>query len=441
MPTIIEKNTINIRFTNENIKAEMHRITIHTPTDADMKEFLEILQKVLLSFQLNIKSLGTIHSVIYNYLKEAHNDYLETCDWSEMPEFLVDEELRKTPSVILYIEVCDKEKELCDALAKATGKTFTTKSTYVWFPSRPVPQSRNNYYITDEKITPKYPIFIISKGRWDTRQTSKYLEWANIDYKIVVESSEYEQYAKVINPSKILIMPDEFKAEQVALGNGGGIPVRNFVMRYSKANGDKRHWILDDNIVSYKRLNNSDRTICKTGAVFRSLEDYVDRYTNILLAGHNYSMFGVSTNTGFRPIIKNTRIYSSILIHNDIPFEWRGKYNEDTDLSLRVMKAGFPTILFNHILADKLKTLTTKGGNTDTIYAVENFGFLKSNSLKEQHPDCAIVKERYGRTHHLVNYEPFKALKAELIPEYTLNGVANNYGMKLGDKKANVFFK
>ena len=74
MPTIIEKNTINIRFTNENIKAEMHRITIHTPTDADMKEFLEILQKVLLSFQLNIKSLGTIHSVIYNYLKEAHND-------------------------------------------------------------------------------------------------------------------------------------------------------------------------------------------------------------------------------------------------------------------------------------------------------------------------------------------------------------------------------
>ena len=32
----------------------------------------------------------------------------------------------------------------------------------------------------------KYPIYIISKGRWESRKTSKTLEYMKIDYKIIV---------------------------------------------------------------------------------------------------------------------------------------------------------------------------------------------------------------------------------------------------------------
>lgn len=36
---------------------------------------------------------------------------------------------------------------------------------------------------------------------------------------------------------------------------------------------------------------------------------------------------------------EDRRAFPCILIQNDIPFRWRGRYNEDTDLSLRALKA------------------------------------------------------------------------------------------------------
>ena len=50
---------------------------------------------------------------------------------------------------------------------------------------------------------PRHPIFIISKGRADSRLTSKSLEEMGVDYRIVIEPQEYDQYAAVIDPNKI----------------------------------------------------------------------------------------------------------------------------------------------------------------------------------------------------------------------------------------------
>ena len=58
-------------------------------------------------------------------------------------------------------------------------------------------------------MNPKYPIYIVSKGRADSRLTSKALEKINCPYYIVVEEQEFDIYAKVIDPAKILIfLPD-----------------------------------------------------------------------------------------------------------------------------------------------------------------------------------------------------------------------------------------
>jgi hypothetical protein len=48
----------------------------------------------------------------------------------------------------------------------------------------------------------KYPIYIPSKGRWESRLTSKALEEIKVPYKIVVEPSEYENYSKFICQKK-----------------------------------------------------------------------------------------------------------------------------------------------------------------------------------------------------------------------------------------------
>ena len=70
-------------------------------------------------------------------------------------------------------------------------------------------------------MNPKYPIYIISKGRWKSRYTSKALEKMKTPYRIVVEPSEYDNYKEVIDSNKILKLPSNFSEL-----NMGGIPVK-----------------------------------------------------------------------------------------------------------------------------------------------------------------------------------------------------------------------
>lgn len=71
-------------------------------------------------------------------------------------------------------------------------------------------------------MNPKYPVYIISKGRHESRLTSKALEVMNVPYHIVIEPQEYDLYASVIDPKKIKVLPFS------NLGQGS-IPARNWV--------------------------------------------------------------------------------------------------------------------------------------------------------------------------------------------------------------------
>jgi len=271
------------------------------------------------------------------------------------------------------------------------------------------------------QMNPKYPIYIISKGRWEKRQTSKALEMMNVPYHIVIEPQEYDNYVKYIEPKKILVLPFS------NLGQGS-IPARNWVWEHSLSIGAKRHWILDDNMDSFYRVNRNMKLIVTSGAIFRAAEDFVDRYKNIAIAGFQYNSF-VFKDAIVPPYRLNTRIYSCILIKNDINYRWRGKYNEDTDLSLRVLKDGWVTCLFNAFLVNKETTMRAKGGNTDELYKYTNNRKEFAESLKNQHPELVEVTWKFNRRHHQVNYKPFQ--KNKLIKKENLiikNGI-NNYGM------------
>ena len=51
-------------------------------------------------------------------------------------------------------------------------------------------------------VTPRYPIYVISKSRWESRLTVKALEWIRVPYHVVIEPQEYEQYAAVVDPNE-----------------------------------------------------------------------------------------------------------------------------------------------------------------------------------------------------------------------------------------------
>ncbi|MGH2362107.1 MAG: hypothetical protein ACRDGM_16395, partial [bacterium] len=246
----------------------------------------------------------------------------------------------------------------------------------------------------------RYPIYIISKGRWQKRLTATALEKLGLDYRLVVEPQELVQYTGAgADPSKIFTLPFSNLGE-------GSIPARNWVWEHALAGGADRHWILDDNLDGFYRLNQNLKTKVVDFNPFEIAEDFVDRYENVALAGLQYEFFA-DRRSVHPPFLLNTRIYSCILIKNDLPYRWRGRYNEDTDLSIRALKDGWCTVLFNAVLAKKMPTMSMAGGNTDELYGGDG-RLLMAESLMAQHPDIVSVTRKWGRWQHQVDYSRFK---------------------------------
>ena len=272
----------------------------------------------------------------------------------------------------------------------------------------------------------RYPIFIPSKGRWDSNQTARALNTLGVHYRVCVEPAEYELYARKIPASQLLKLPENFSERGQA-----SIPARNWIWDRAIEEGAERYWLLDDNISSFYRTNLNRRIRVTTAAIFACAEDFTDRYENIAFSGFNNVGFVKARNDRIPPFYLNTRIYSMTLINTAVPYRWRGQYNEDTDICLRALKDGWCTIQFNAFLGDKTTTMRMRGGNTDTIYNTGDQRREFAESLKRQHPDVVEVTWKFGRWHHQVDYSPFKSnrLKRKTGVE-VLPGV-NEYGMKL----------
>lgn len=291
-------------------------------------------------------------------------------------------------------------------------------------------------------MLPRYPIYIVSKGRWKNRLTSKALNVMGIPYKIVVEQDQLPMYQAEVGADRCLVLPRRYLDEYDTCDDLGDTKskgpgaARNFVWDHATELGSKRHWVMDDNLDAFHRLNRNIKRESDTPAIFAAMEDFVDRYENVPVAGPNYYSF-VKSSDGVPAFVTNTRIYSCLLIQNDAPYRWRGRYNEDTDLSLRVLKDGLCTIQFNAFLQGKVTTQRMKGGNTDEFYALEGTK-AKSQMLADLHPDVAKVVWRFNRWHHHVDYKPFSKNRLIKRDDVVASKKINNYGMELVDVAANV---
>jgi len=129
-------------------------------------------------------------------------------------------------------------------------------------------------------MNPKHPVYIVSKGRWDSRLTSKALEYMGVPYFIIVEKNEYDEYAKVIDKRKILVLPRQYKTEydtfwprESDTRTGPG-PARNFAWNHSIDSGHRYHWVMDDNLDAFHRLNRNEKWETNTGTIFKCMEDF-----------------------------------------------------------------------------------------------------------------------------------------------------------------------
>ncbi len=228
-------------------------------------------------------------------------------------------------------------------------------------------------------------------------------EQDNVAFKLVVEPQEYEDYIKHFPKANIVKLP----FSNLGLG---GIPARNWVWQDAKKSGAARHWIWDDNIRSTYYWWKGRRVRCNANLAISSVEEFTDRYENIAISGMNYTTFIFSSST---PYLLNSRVYSNLLIRNDIDFKWRGRYNEDTDLCLQVLSNNWATVLFNVFSIEKMHTMTMKGGNSDQLY--QGDGRLEmARSLERAWPYVVETKKKFKRPQHHV-IKGFKQFDTPLI--------------------------
>ena len=256
-----------------------------------------------------------------------------------------------------------------------------------------------------------------------------------VPFYVVVEENEYSDYASVIDKKKILVLDPAYQrdydtfdkfGDSKPLGSG---PPRNFAWAHAIDSGAEWHWCIDDNIRGFYRYNRNLKVPVSSGTILRCMEDFVLRYTNVGMAGPNYFMFASRKQKNTRPFTLNTRIYSCNLIRNDTPFRWRGRYNEDTDLSLRMLKRSWATVLFNAFLQYKSPTGTVAGGLTEDFYKKEGTE-AKSRLLQKMHPDVTKLVWRFGRPHHHVNYKRFAKTRLQVKPGIEIASGVDNYGME-----------
>jgi len=264
------------------------------------------------------------------------------------------------------------------------------------------------------KLRPRFPIYIPSYSRWQWERalTARALDRMGLKYKIIVEPFQADKYIDVFGKKYILILPEEYHRNYETLDDYGMSkpqgpgPARNFAWEHSIKRGYDWHWVMDDNIRNFLIRHKGARYPTDDPAFFRLMEDFVLQYENISMAGPHYFMFS-STTIHRPPLTFNTRIYSCNLIRNDVPFRWRGRYNEDTILSLDMLFAGWVTVQFNVFLQEKVNTQKIKGGNAEAFYLKEGT-YPKSLMLYREFPEVVRLTYRFRRWHHYVDYSIFK---------------------------------
>jgi hypothetical protein len=244
-----------------------------------------------------------------------------------------------------------------------------------------------------EITSPQYPVYIPSKGRPNS-QTARRLIKDGVPFHIVVQPQDREAYVAIYGEERVLVLPFTDHTH-------GLMRARNWIKEHATSTGHKRHWQLDDNIQVFYRYTDGRRLPCLAGIALRICEELSDRYENVAISGLNYAMF-VNRSHKQPPFYLNVHVYSCTLVLNAIPHCWRIRYNDDTDICLQVLADRWCTILLNAFVAQKLRTMTVKGGNTDDLYKITDGRLKMAKQLERLWPGIVKTKRRFGRPQHVI---------------------------------------
>jgi hypothetical protein len=200
------------------------------------------------------------------------------------------------------------------------------------------------------------------------------------NYYVVVEPQDQDLYEKQFDKANVLVMPEN---------NKGIAYVRNFCKKDAKAKGFSYHWQIDDNIQSFAIRQNDQNQKCLISDALKLIESTVNQFTGIGAAGMKHQVFAWSEKND---IGYNRQVYTSMLISTEPKSNFRDGLIEDADYNLQILFDGYPVVLFNRVVMNKITSMKMQGGNTEISHA--NGGREKrAIATQAQWPNVFKLKE------------------------------------------------
>ncbi len=248
----------------------------------------------------------------------------------------------------------------------------------------------------------KYPIYIPSKGR-PNGFTAKLLLDAKLDFFIVVEKQDFEAYKKLYGKRVLNLKGDNFGCVSHA---------RNFIKAHAANSKAKYHWQIDDDIKGFMQVKNRETLSEDTDFILSSVDKFVDKYSNIGMAGLSSSVFGRLIPHAYKV---NKFAYTAMLIRSDLPFNFVPGTEEDLDFNLQVLTNKLCTVQFSEFLFKWSTTGTKPGGYTEINK--EGRRLQRQKATVRRWPQFYFeIEHKKDDLYRIVTNNVWKNFKHNLIP-------------------------
>src|SRR6266568_4044946 len=192
------------------------------------------------------------------------------------------------------------------------------------------------------------PLYIPTKGRWDTATTPALL--GSYPYILVVEKQEERNYREIFPSTEILVLPES---------NQGIAYARNYINQQES----EWYWMLDDDLTGLYRKGVTGKYKKADGSILHEMEKYLNN--QIAQMGLVLPRWKVSQDLSW-----NKTCGCIVCNHagklREIGVSYRQGVPVDTDMTLQILTSGYRTLR----LSNYAFTIPPHGSNKGGLYEV-----------------------------------------------------------------------